>query len=305
MVLDLFFCYLEHIIFAFLIMHQKMKTFFSFFKDLANIYGKNKTDQMAAALSLYAIFSLPSLIVLLVMIGSFFYAQSEIKTGIATFLSNSFGTATGQSIVELINSITASSQKTSVTILSFLMLVIVATALFEHILNSLKIIWNMGDKEKISIGKILWNKVYAFLFILLIDFVFFLSFFIKNILGMMKDFLPFLKQFELFFTVLNFMISLLLPFILFFFILKFLSHVRLGWKDAVFGSLVTSLLFMFGNFLLGIYFKHFVDYSAFGAANTVITMLLWIYYVSQTLFIGAEITYLWAEKYGPNKARLS
>lgn len=274
---------------------KKQNAAVAFMQKLFAAYGQNKTDQMAAALSTYAIFSLPSLIVLILMIGSFFYGQAEIKTNLSTFLASSLGGETSQSIMGLIDAINASTQKTSVTIFSLIMLIVSATALFEHIIHSMHVIWNVEGREKLSFAAIAWNKVYAFLFILFIDIVFFLSFFLENILDIIKNIFPAASQFEYVFLLLDILMSLLLPFLLFFFIFRVLAQVKVSSKDAALGALVTSLLFVIGNFLLGIYFKNFVDYSAFGAANTVITMLVWIYYVSQILFIGAEITYIWSK----------
>lgn len=267
---------------------------FAFFQKIGAAYARNETDQMAAAFSFYAMLSLPSLIVLVVGLGSFLMGQTATKQKIYEFIIHAFDEKTGRSFMAVIDAITASSQKTSATFISAVILVFTATALFDHLIHALHTIWGTERKEKQKISTILLNKLTGLLFIVFIDLMVFLSFSIQNFLSFVKKYFMADRSrtagFYFVFPLFNLVFSFALPFLFFLCIFKISSHAPISWKSASLGALVTSILYGAGNFLLGMYFQNFADFSIFGAANTMITILVWIYYTSQILFLGAEIT---------------
>ena len=274
--------------------------FVVFLKEVVRSWNLHKGEQMGAALSFYTVSSLPSLILVIFSIAGLFYKNNEwLKAEFFKIFNNNFGKETALAFDQLINSIVGTYSQSTATILGSLILFWSASLLFENIVNSFNFIWGVELKPRERIKKFLFRRLWSIVFLFFIEIILFLSLFINRFFPLLKDYLKISGGIlEFLLNALHLSVVFFLPLLFFLFLFKFLADVKISWKDTFIGAFITTVLTMGGGFVLNIYFANFIDFSVFGAASTVVLILLWCYYVSQILFLGAECTYVYAQKYG-------
>src|SRR3978361_1928915 len=195
----------------------------------------------------------------------------------------------------------ALSGKTGITvIIGIVTLLVGASSMFIEIQDSLNIIWRVKAKPKKGWVKLLQNRFLSFSLIISLGFLLLVSLVVnlavKALSTRIEHFLPDLTV--TLFDLINLGITLLVISVLFGIIFKFLPDVKIKWKDVRSGAIFTALLFMLGQYLIGLYIQYTAQGSAYGAAGSIIVILVWIYYTSAILFIGAEFTQVYAEAVG-------
>lgn len=267
-----------------------------FFKEILDAWSRHKTEQMGAAFAFYTILSLPSLIILIFSLATFFLSDRQV---LLNTVNSIFTPEIAADAEKIIQAAVKTTPKNTAAIFGFLALFWSASLLFENLKNSLRTIFETAEevqKPHQQIKTFLWNRIWAFIFIIFIEVILFLSLILKNALAAAKNFLNAnISTIGFIIDLMNLITGFLIPFVLFLFIFKFLAKIQISWRNAAIGSGITTFLFILGNQLLSIYFSRFIDFSAFGAASTVIAVLIWIYYISQIIFLGAECTRAYAE----------
>jgi membrane protein len=203
-------------------------------------------------------------------------------------------------IQQTIRSAALSNQAGFATVVGLVTLVIGATSVFGEIQDSINSIWKLKAKPKKGWLKILINRLISFSMVVCLGFLLMVSLLIN---GLMDAFIQ--KLTEIFpgikvFTVYSFnmLITFLITSFLFAIIFKFLPDAKIKWKHVRAGAFTTALLFLIGKFLIGFYLGHSKLSSAYGAAGSVIVILLWVYYSAIILYFGAEFTRAYAVQTG-------
>jgi membrane protein len=178
-----------------------------------------------------------------------------------------------------------------------------ASSIFIEIQDSLNIIWRVKAKPKSGWMQLLKNRFVYFSLIISLGFLLLASLIINLIISALKDqiqhFFPGIDSFtKVFVQVLNLGITLVVITTLFGIIFKFLPDVKIKWRDVRSGAVFTAILFMIGQYLISLYIQYTAQGSAYGAAGSIIVILVWIYYTSAILYIGAEFTQVFAEASG-------
>lgn len=274
------------------------KKFRSFILETFRCWYKDHALTQGAALSFYIITALPAFLLGIFFLATFLLKKQEVQTQILRATEIFFGAQGIDIFTQMIENVPHIDSFTFPTLISILFLFLSATTIFEHLQNSFNTMWNIKTKNT-GIKKFLFNQALLILMFILLEILFIASIVAESLLSFGSRFLN--EFISLPFDLLQ-VISMVLSFVLltFIFVLlfKFLPAAKISWKDSFIGALVTTLLFTLGKFLLGFYFKTTSIGSAYGAAGSLILLLLWVYYSSLTVFLGAEFTQNYANTYG-------
>jgi membrane protein len=185
------------------------------------------------------------------------------------------------------------------TVIGVLTILFGATGLFVALQDSLNRIWEVEARPGLGLKGFIMNRLISFGMILGIGFLLLVSLVLSAGVEALGTWVTgLLPGGEVLVKVLTFVLAFAVEILLFAMIFKVLPDVKIAWKDVWIGAAVTALLFTLGKFLIGLYIAHSSAASAFGAAGSVVILLLWVYYSSQILFLGAEFTQVYASRYG-------
>ncbi|MGE5421050.1 MAG: YihY/virulence factor BrkB family protein [Chloroflexota bacterium] len=251
--------------------------------------------RQSAVIAYYSIFSLPGLFVLIITLAGIFFGRDAVNEHILNQVTSSLGKDSAGQIKDIIANQQSATQSTSMwgAIVGIATLLIGATGVFAQFQKSLNIIWEVeADTSKSSILQLLKVRLFSFGLILSIAFLLMISLLVSTMLTAFGSWLSskFSDTLVIAVTALNFVISLGFLTLLFALMLKIFPDAKIKWKDVWLGSFVTALLFTIGKFALSLYFGKANPASAFGAAGSIILVLLWVSYSSMIVFFGAEFT---------------
>jgi membrane protein len=256
--------------------------------------------KLSASLAYYTVFSIAPLIILVISISSLVLRHYSFNDALYTQMSQFIGDDATRQLQEIVNHLELSG-KTGVALLSgIIILLLGASSMFVEIQDSLNIIWRVKAKPKKGWLKLLQNRFLSFSLIISLGFLLLVSLvinlLIKALSTRIEHFLPFITV--TLFDLINLAVTLLVIATLFGIIFKFLPDVKIKWRDVRSGAIFTALLFMLGQYLIGLYIQYTAQGSAYGAAGSIVVILVWIYYTSAILYIGAEFTQVYAEAIG-------
>ncbi|MHA6246339.1 YihY/virulence factor BrkB family protein [Pontibacter sp. CAU 1760] len=269
-------------------------------KTSASEFLDNNSLRLAAALAFNAIFSIPPILIILIQVASFFLGDKAVSGE----LSSTIGKAIGQDAADAIESIikNASMAESSGWALwiGIGTTIFAATTFFSTLQESLNSIWNLKVKPTSGIKQMAKVRASSFGIILSIALLMLISFVISAAISVLSkfltDMLPGISVWLI--KAVDFVVSVGLITLLFGLIFKYLPDAHIRWKDTLIGALITALLFAIGKLGIGFYIQTSDPGSAYGAAGSIIVLLIWIYYSSLIVFYGAEFTQQYSEKYG-------
>jgi len=247
----------------------------------------------SSVIAFNAVFSLPGLLVVIVSLAGYFFGAEIVNKHIHETITDALGADTADQIEEMIVVAARSRDSIWATILGFVTILIGATGVFVQLQKSLNIIWEVKARPKKSgIWNFLRARLFSFGLILSIAFLLLMSLVISSILAAAGEWLKtnWSDSLMWLFNVLNFLASLIIITVLFGMMFKYLPDAKVKWKYVWVGALVTSILFTIGKTLLGLYFGKAEPGSGYGAAGSIILILLWTSYSSMIVFFGAEFT---------------
>lgn len=267
-------------------------TFFEFNEDNA--------IKLSAALSYYTIFALPPLLIIIITICGFFFGEEAVTGQLYGQINRLVGHDAAIQIQEAIKNVQLSDSNAFVTVFGVLMLLIGASGVFAEIQSSINFIWGLRAKPDKGFKKFIQNRVMSFSMIVTVGFLMLVSLMMNATLDILNDQLElYLPQSTVYlFYVINIVIVLLSITLLFALIFRTLPDGVIKWKDAFIGAGFTAVLFMMGKFAIGFYLGNSTIASVYGAAGSVIIILVWVYYSAIILYFGAEFTKVYAKSYG-------
>jgi membrane protein len=272
----------------------------SLIKETAINWTKDDPWRLSAVVSYFALLSLPGLLVIVFWILKFFW-ESEIVEG---EIYGQLESALGASAADTIESIFKKASEANTSWLSAILgiggLVFGATGVFYHLQISINRIWNLKSDPKNGFVRYLIDRTRSFGFVLIIGFLLMISFVVSALLIILEGYIAnwFPDVAYHLFIVGEILVSLGVVFVLFALIFKYLPDVIIDWRSVWVGALITTILFAFGKELLSFYFGFSSLGNIYGAAGSVIIILLWVTYSSLILFFGAEFTWVYTKRYG-------
>ena len=268
--------------------------------DTYKAWDASNPFRLSAVVAYYAVLSLPGLLVIVINIVGTVWGVEIVEGRLTDEISGALGKDAAASIQTMIIETQNNDQSTLATILGIATLVFGATGVFYHLQLSLNKIWKITPQNSSSFLKMILDRTRSFAFILAIGFLLLISFFITAAISALNDYIrKFLPDIIIYIAyTLDFLVSTAIITVLFALIFKYLPDVKIKWKTVWIDALITSILFVIGKFLLGLYFGEAQPGSTYGAAGTVVLILLWVSYSCLILFFGAEFTWVFSNRYG-------
>ena len=254
----------------------------------------------SAVIAYYAIFSLPGLLVVIMTLAGYFFGREAVNHQVATQFASTMGADTARQVQDMIIQATKLKNTMLATIIGIVTILIGATGVFAEFQNALNIIWEVkADPKKSGIWEIIKIRLFSFGLIVSIAFLLIVSLLVSALISAFGNWLTghFSDSFLLILQLLNSGLSLFILAILFALMFKFLPDAKIKWKHVWIGSFVTAFLFEIGKFGLGLYFGKANPGTGYGAAGSVILILLWVTYTSMIVFFGAEFTHAYANMF--------
>ncbi len=272
-------------------------------KDTFKGFSEDDCPTMAAALSYYTVFSLPPLLVLLLTLLGAVMDPQDIQGNLEAQMRSAMGPAGAEQVRTILaNADRPGTSGLLPTVLSMVALLLGATGVFGQLQAALNKAWGVApDPEKGGIKSMLLKRVFGIGMVFGLAFILLVSLVVSAVLSAFGEelgrFLPSGLSAPVL-EAINFAGSLAVIALLFGAIFKVLPDAEISWRDVKVGAVVTALLFVAGKFALGLYLGRSNPGEAFGAAGALALMLVWIYYSSMIVLLGAEFTQVWAERRG-------
>jgi membrane protein len=276
----------------------------SLLKQTASEWMEDDAPTLGAALAYYTVFSLAPLMTIAIAIAGFFFGKEAAQGQIFDELRVLLGEEGGKAVEEMVQS--ASAQPTAgivATIISVIILLFGASGVFGQLQASLNTMWGVKPKPGRGVLGMIKDRLLSFGFTLVVGFLLLVSLLLTAGIALVADWIGGLMPgSETLAQILNIGLSLAMITLLFAMIFKFLPDAKIAWRDVWIGAFLTALLFTIGKFALGLYIGKSGVASSYGAAGSLIVLLLWVYYSSQILFFGVEFTQVYANRFGSHVA---
>jgi membrane protein len=258
---------------------------------------------MGAAIAYYTLFSIAPLLIIVIAVAGFVYGEEAAQGQIFEQLRGLLGPEGATAIEGLVKSASEPAKGTFATIAGIVTLVVGATTVFAELQSDLDRIWKAPAAPKATgIWKLLRTRLLSFGLVLGLGFLLLVSLVLSAALSALGSFYGgFFGSLEWLLQVVNFVVSFAVITVLFAMIYKLLPRVDISWRDVWIGAAVTALLFDIGKFALGLYLGKSSVVSGFGAAGSLVVLLIWVYYSAQIFLLGAEFTWAYAHRYGSRK----
>lgn len=260
--------------------------------------------KLSGSLAFFTIFALPGLLIIIIWVSDLFYGREIVEGSLYTQIESFVGHSAALSIQETIRNASTTSGGNFATIIGIAALVIGATSVFNEIQDSINRIWRLKTKPRkgMAILKLVFDRLLSFSMIITMGFILLVSLVINGGMDYLLDNLmtKYPQLTVVLVYILNIVITYFITAFIFAAIFKVLPDARIGWRHVWVGAFVTAGLFMTGRFLISYYLGHNRMTSAYGAAGSIIVVLMWVYYSSMILYFGAAYTHAYAKFKGTN-----
>jgi len=263
-------------------------------------FDEDNAIKLSASLSYYTIFSLPPLCIIILYICGIFFGKEAVSGQFFGQINGMVGNDAAIQIQETIKNIELSNSNVFAAVFGGIMLLIGASGVFAEIQSSINFIWGLKAKPNKGIMKFVKNRLMSFSMIAAVGFLLLVSLTVNTVMDILNARLVmyFPDATVYLFYILNILILFASTTILFAIIFKTLPDGDIAWKDALIGSSFTSVFFMIGKFAIGFYLGNSTVATVYGAAGSVVIILVWVYYSAIILYFGAEFTKVYARMYG-------
>lgn len=281
-------------------MKRKIKEYWSILKDTFNGFIEDNAMRLGASLSYYTLFSLAPMLLIIISLGGIFFGREAVQGQVYNQINGLIGSDAAKQVQDILKNAQLSGQSTWAAVVGVITLLIGATGTFAEIQDAINVIWGLKPKPKNGIVKYLMTRFLSFSVVISLGFSLMVSLVISAVLD------AFSKRMELLFSdatiyifwIINSLMVWAVIASLFTVIFKVLPDGKIRWRDAFVGAGFTSLLFMIGKYGIGLYLGNSSVGTTYGAAGSVVIILLWVYYTALILYFGAEFTKSYTNFYG-------
>jgi membrane protein len=278
---------------------KTIKSFLKIVGSASKRWWAKDPFMQSAVIAYYAIFAMPGLLVIVISIGTLFFKRDVITGQLYTQISSIMGVETARQVQDMIISVSQTNKSMLATIIGLITVLLGATGVFVELQKALNVIWGVKAKPRRAIIMLIRTRLFSFGLILSIGFLLLISLTITTIIAVMGDWV--LNHWPnivlIIFYVLNFIISFGIVMLLFALLYKILPDAKIQWKHIWLGSILAAFLFILGKTAIGFYLSKSNPGSAYGAAGSIVLILLWVSYSSMIFFYGAEITRAYADHF--------
>lgn len=284
----------------FLYMIKRIKFFWEALRETFKKWNESSASNDSASLAYYAIFSIPGLLIIIIWIAGNFFGEEAIRGQISSQISGIMGQDAAKSVQDMIAGALVDKENIFMKIIGIGSLVFGSTTLFFQLQRSLNSLWDVQPAPKKAFVKFLLDRANSLGMILILGFLLMITMVLSSLISLLNNWITNYFGVETYVLVelINYIIGFVVTMILFALMFKVLPDVEISWKPVWRGAFLTTVLFTLGKFLLSLYFGTAKPTSAFGAAGTVILIMMWINYSCMLIFFGAEFTKIYALKRG-------
>lgn len=282
-------------------MTQVLKSSYTLIKQTASEWIDLGVSRMGAALAFYTLFAIAPLFVIVLALAGFWFGEEAARRELFSQVSGLVGSEGGEAIQALVSAARKPTTGAWATVIAVVTLFVGATGVFVQLQDALNSIWCVRRKPGRGLRNFIKDRLLSFALIVGIGFLLLVSLVLSAGLSALGNFMTgLLPAQETLWQWINFGVSFGVITLLFAMIFKVLPDAKIAWRDVWIGALLTALLFNLGKYFLGLYLGRSSVTSAYGAAGSLVIVLLWVYYSAQILFFGAKFTQIYSNRRGPH-----
>ncbi len=269
----------------------------SFLKQTFSEWSEDKVPRLGAALAYYTVFSIAPLLLIAIAIAGLVFDPSTVRDQLNAQLGDFIGPSGASAIQALLESASKPSSGIIATIIGAVTLLFGASGVFGQLKDALNTIWDVEKKPGGGIWGFIKDRFLSFTMVLGIGFLLLVSLVVSTVIQALQSYL-FTGSWSFLVTLVNIVVSLAIITLLFALIFKVLPDVEIAWHDVWIGAFVTAALFTVGKYAISLYVGRAAPESSLSGVGALIVVLLWVYYSAQIMFFGAELTQVYANRYG-------
>jgi membrane protein len=288
-----------------------LRELYRFFDEVIHEWNSDKVNMLAAALAYYAVFSVGPMLLIVIWVSGLVFGEAAVRGRVVDEINGLVGQQGAELIQTLIRNARETAGDTLASTIGFVTLLISSAALIRHLQTAINLIWDVQPPSHRggiigSVVKTVRDRFFSFAMVLGVGFLLMVALVISAAVGAINQYLSDLlpQTFGVIFLV-NQTVSLVVFTGLFALIFKILPDAKVEWRDVLVGAFFSATLFNIGKYILGVYLGNSNFGSTYGAAGALVLLLAWIYYSSQILLLGAEITQVFARRYGSRIVSMS
>lgn len=269
-------------------------------KQVFKEFSADNIFKYSASLSYYTVFSIAPLLIIVITMSSFFFGREAVQGELYGNLNELIGSVAAIQIQDIIKNTHLTGNSFFATVVSVIILLIASTTVFGEIQDSLNKIWGLRIKARKVWWKLILTRLLSFSLIISLGVILIMSVILNAIISGFGDLIDrfFNISSTYFIEIADYGLGFLVSVLLFSLLFKILPDAKIRWKDVLIGGFVTALFFTLGKFAISFYLSKSNLASVYGAAGSIIILMLWVYYSSIILYLGAEFTKVYAKLYG-------
>ena len=281
-------------------MSNRLHKIVDYVKHVSKEFAADNILKYSASLAYYTVFSLAPLLVIISTLSGIFFGKDAVKGEVYIQIKGLVGDAAAKQIQDIIKNIHLTGNNLFASIVSIIILLIGATSIFGEVQDSLNKIWGLRVRTKKIWWKLILTRLLSFSLILSIGFIMIVSLLVNALVSAFGNFLGrYIHHFSVYFVeTSDAVISFIVANFLFSLMFKLLPDAKIRWKDVIFGGFITAIFFTLGKLGIGFYLGKSNLSTLYGAAGSIIIIMVWVYYSSIMLYLGAECTKVYANLYG-------
>lgn len=279
---------------------KRVKEYWFILRDTVKKFADDNPMSYSAAIAFYTIFSLPGILIVTVYVVGAFYDEELVQSELFSQMRSLIGRESTNEIKKILANVEYSDEGAIARAVGIATLLFSATTVFVSLQEALNRIWGLKAKPEKGWLKLIVNRVLSLGMIISIGFLLLVSLVVDAVVALFRDSLVYYFEGISGFLLqsFNFLFSMALMTLVFGFIYKVLPDARIKWKDVGVGAFITTLLFMLGKYLIGFYLGSSSLGTTYGAAGSLVLLLIWIYYSATILLLGAEFTFVYSKNIG-------
>lgn len=280
-----------------------MNKVWGMFRQMFEAWSDDHVSSMGAALAYYTLFSLAPLLLIVIAIAGLVFGEDAARGEIEAQLRSLMGEGSALAVQEMLTSVRKPAEGVTATIIGVCLLLIGATTVFGELQDTLNRIWKVPVRSKVGGWiQLARSRVLSFGMVMALGFLLVVSLVFSAALAVAGRWWgPLFGEWQPLATVADSLSSFIVVAILFAFIYKTMPTVQIKWGDVWVGAVVTALLFTLGKSLISLYIGRSGVVTGFGAAGSLVVVMLWVYYSAQIFLIGAEFTWIYANTFGSRR----
>lgn len=282
------------------LMQNRLSKFVDLSKRSVNAWLDDYAPSMGAAIAYYTVFSIAPLLIIVIAVAGLIWGQDAVRGEIFGQLAGLLGKEGAAGIQSLLASADKPTEGIVSTIISVVILIIGATTVFAELQSALDRIWKVpAQVKKSGIWATLRSRILSMGLVLGLAFLLMVSLVTSAALSAFGGWVGGLMPgWEFLLQLINVVLSIAFTAVLFSMIYRYMPQVEIAWRDVMVGGLVTAVLFQVGKVLISLYIGKSAIASPFAAAGSVVVLLVWVYYAAQVFLLGAEFTWVYANRHG-------